>query len=208
MLKKTLKIVDLLQQLYPEPRSELNFKGEYQLVVAVLLSAQCTDKKVNQVTPSLFRHYPDFSALRCAKLQSVEEIIRPINYYRTKAKNLLALANAVDREFKGKLPKSFDQLIQLAGVGRKTANVVLGELGIAHTLPVDTHVLRVSNRLGLANASTPDKVEQQLRSVFPSTLWRNLHHQLIFHGRRVCIAQRPKCSECQLRKLCEYAKEK
>ena len=204
MLKKTEKIVDILQRLYPDPRSELNFSNEYQLVVAVVLSAQCTDKKVNQVTPILFERYPNFVALMRARLESVEDIIRPINYYKTKAKNLIALSKLVHKEHADLLPRNFEDLIELAGVGRKTANVVLGELGVAHTLPVDTHVFRVSRRLGLASGATPETVEQELQKAFPSKLWRNMHHQLIYHGRRVCIAQRPKCGECALVKLCEY----
>ena len=208
MLKKNQKILEILQQLYPNPRSELNFTNEYQLVVSVLLSAQCTDKKVNQVTPLLFNHYPGFVALRRARQTAIEKIIRPINYYKTKSKNLVALAKSVVEEFNGVLPKTFDQLTTLAGVGRKTANVVLGELGLAHTLPVDTHVFRVSKRLGLAGGATPEKVELELQAVFPSKHWRDLHHQLIFHGRRVCSAPRPKCSECRLNKFCEFYRHK
>ena len=204
MLKKTEEIVAILQRLYPNPRSELNFSNEYQLIVAVVLSAQCTDKKVNQVSPILFERFPNFAALMRARLTNVEEIIRPINYYKTKAKNLIALSKLVHKAHANLLPRNFEELIALPGVGRKTANVVLGELGVAHTLPVDTHVFRVSKRLGLASAATPEKVELELQKIFPSDLWRNLHHQLIFHGRRVCIAQRPRCGECALIKLCGF----
>lgn len=204
MHKKPAKIAHILQQLYPQPRSELNFDNEFQLVVAVALSAQCTDKKVNQVTPILFKQFRNFKALSNAKVSSIEEIIRPINYYRTKSKNIIELSKVVDRNHNGSLPRNYEELIELPGVGRKTANVVLGELGVAHTLPVDTHVFRVARRLGLAVGTKPETVEQELQAIFPSEQWRNLHHQLIFHGRRVCIAQRPKCNECKLLKLCEF----
>lgn len=191
-----------LAQLYPEPRSELNFESEYQLVTAVILSAQCTDKKVNEVTPRLFTAYPDFAALGRARRTAVERIIRPVNYYATKAKNLIAMGALVTTRFGGQLPRTHTELIELPGVGNKTANVVLGELGITPAFPVDTHVKRLANRLGLSAEQSPDKVEADLKRQFPADSWRNLHHRLIFHGRRVCAAQRPRCSECTLAPIC------
>ncbi len=196
------QVTALFSKLYPEAASELNFKNEFELCVAVVLSAQCTDKKVNQVTPTLFERFPDFAALAHANLSTIEEIIRPINYYRTKSKNLLALGQRVTNEFAGKLPRSFEELTSLAGIGRKTANVVLGELGVVHTLPVDTHVFRVAQRLGLAKGTKPEQIEQQLKARFPPELWRPLHHWLILHGRRVCKAQRPNCPDCTLCSIC------
>jgi endonuclease-3 len=200
------QLLKILSQLYPNPKSELDFKNDFQLIVSVVLSAQCTDKKVNEVTPALFTKFSDFRALSKAKLSDIEEIIRPINYFKTKSKNLISLATQVEKEFGGKIPLNFEDIITLSGVGRKTANVVLGELGVDFTLPVDTHVFRVSRRLGLSEGKTTDAVESDLRAQFPKNTWRSLHHWLIFHGRRVCAARSPKCGDCALNKLCPSAK--
>lgn len=198
-------MLKVLERTYPEPRSELDFQNEYQLVCAVMLSAQCTDKKVNQVTPSLFARFPDFAALSRATLDEVEAIIRPINYYRTKAKHLIAAGTLVTHEMKGELPRTLETLQKLPGVGRKTASVVLGELGVEETLPVDTHVFRVARRLGLSDATNREKLEHDLRAKFKPSTWRALHHSLILHGRRICIARKPQCAKCPLNKMCPSA---
>ena len=189
-------------KLYPDPHSELDFNGPFQLCIAVLLSAQCTDKKVNQVTPELFGRFPDFEALANARLSVLEQIIRPINYYKTKSKNVQQLARQVVERFDATLPMNFDALTSLPGIGRKSASVILCEIGKEQTLPVDTHVFRVSKRLSLAAGNTPEKVETELRARFKPEHWRNLHHWLIFHGRRVCKAQRPLCQDCPLLPQC------
>ena len=199
---KRNKLLKLLEELYPQPETELNFKNTYQLLIAVVLSAQCTDKKVNQTTPELFKKYPNFKSLITARVTSVEKIIRAINYYKTKSKNIIASAKKIEKEFKGKIPKTHEELITLPGVGRKTANVVLGELKVTPTFPVDTHVFRLSRRLGLSKSETVDKVEQDLMKLFAPSTWRFLHHALILHGRRVCKAQNPNCSECLLSQIC------
>ena len=191
-----------LKKLYPHASTELVFHNDYQLIVCVALSAQCTDRKVNEVSPILFARYADFASLSRAQVQSVEEIIRPINYYRTKAKNLIALAAKVQAEFGGRLPRTHEELLSLPGVGRKTANVVLSETGQAVTFPVDTHVYRVSRRLGVARGNKPEKVEQELMREFAPKDWRILHHAFILHGRRVCKAGRPLCEQCGLEPLC------
>ena len=196
-----------LSTLYPNPRSELNFHNEYQLIVSVVLSAQCTDKKVNEVTPALFERYPTFKALSSAKLSDVESLIRPVNYYKTKAKNLIALGMRVGDELSGKLPTVHEELIELPGVGRKTANVVLCEQGVTPALPVDTHVLRLSNRLGLSDGKTPEAVEEDLKTQFESRYWHDLHHYLILHGRRVCKARAPLCPACRVLKVCPAGKK-
>lgn len=203
--KTKATLLRTLRQLYPNPKSELNFKNEYQLLVSVMLSAQCTDKKVNQVTPELFASYPDFAALSQARVAQLERIIRPINYYRTKARALTTSAKLIVSDFGGRVPRAMEDLRLLSGVGQKTANVVLNELGIEHTLPVDTHVFRVSRRLGLSSANSASKVEEQLREIFAPRTWRNLHHWLILHGRRVCKARNPACSQCKLNLLCPSA---
>lgn len=199
---KKRQLLKIFEDLYPDPQSELNFKNEYQLVVCVMLSAQSTDKKVNEISPELFARFPSYTELAQAKLASIEKIIRPINYYITKAKHLKAMAAKVVSEFKGKLPRTHEGLTSLPGVGNKTANVVLSELKITPAFPVDTHVFRVAKRLGLANSENRDVVEGELTKAFPPETWRNLHHWLIFHGRRVCIARRPKCDECAVASLC------
>ena len=192
----------LFEESYPNPRSELEFRNTYQLVVAVLLSAQCTDKKVNQVTPTLFRCYDSFKSLAGATLGEIEEIIRPINYYRTKSKHLVELGKLVTEKFAGEFPLNRTDAMSLPGIGNKTANVVLGELKVEHTFPVDTHVFRVSQRLGWTKGKTPEEIEKQIKKLFAPETWRNLHHWLILHGRRVCKAPRPLCDECTLREIC------
>lgn len=189
-------------RLYPDPQSELRFSNDYQLIVSVILSAQCTDKKVNEVTPALFKRYPSFRKLSQAKLSDVEILIRPVNYYRTKAKNLIAMAKSVCEQYRSRLPQTREELTALHGVGRKTASVILSEKGIEPAFPVDTHVFRVSRRLKLARSRDRDTVEKQVKVKFPPNTWRELHHWLIFHGRRVCKAQRPLCSQCTLSALC------
>ena len=197
------KILKILKELYPEVRSELDFENKYQLVVAVSLSAQCTDKRVNQETPALFKKYPDFKSLAAARISSIEKIIRPINYYKTKSKHLKAMAKMVINDFGGSLPDNMPDLEKLPGVGHKTASVVMVESGVP-AIPVDTHVFRVSNRLGFSNGKNVKEVEADLRSGFPEKLWRELHHRLIFHGRRVCKARSPLCPNCKLKNFCDY----
>lgn len=199
-------LIATLADLYPDPHSELDFSNDYQLLIAVMLSAQCTDKKVNQVTPILFKSYPSFKALAKAKLPDVEKIIRPINYYKTKSKNLIACAEKVVADFSSKVPDTHDNLTSLPGVGNKTANVILSEKGIVPAFPVDTHIFRLAHRLGLSEGKNPDAVEKDLRKAFPSSEWRNLHHRIIFHGRRVCTARAPQCGACALLKICPTGK--
>ena len=193
---------NVLTTLYPEPRSELHFSGEYQLIVSVILSAQCTDRKVNEVTPLLFQRYPTFAALASAVGAELENIIRSVNYFRTKTRNLIGMARDVMEQHQGVLPRNGTALRALPGVGNKTANVILGELGIEPAFPVDTHVFRLAHRLGLSQGKTPDEVEADLKRLFAQSEWRSLHHQLIFHGRRVCNARSPQCERCALNQIC------
>lgn len=204
--KKCKQILAILNSLYPDAEAELKFKNDYQLIISVVLSAQCTDKKVNQVTPELFKKYKNFKELGLASEAEVAKIIHPVNYYKTKAKNIIKLSQQVVTDFKNKLPTDKDALQSLAGVGRKTANVVQCEKGITPALPVDTHVFRVSHKLGLSNGKTPESVEFDLMEKFPPESWRDLHHQLILHGRRVCKAQHPLCDECRLAMICPNKK--
>ncbi len=196
------KLLRHFESLYPNPRSELNFNSEYELVTAVILSAQCTDKKVNEVTPALFDAFPNFAALSKARLSTVEKLIRPVNYYKSKSRNIIGMATDVTNRHGGKLPKNREGLEALPGVGRKTASVVLSQLGVEPALPVDTHVFRVARRLGLAHSESRDGLEEELRRRFPPDTWHHLHHWLIFHGRRVCKAARPLCESCAVADLC------
>lgn len=190
------------KRLYPNPQSELCFRNDYELLISVILSAQCTDKKVNEVTPDLFRAYPNFACLAKASLKEVERIIRQVNYFKTKSKNIIATAKLIHTDFSDCVPTERKHLESLPGVGRKTANVILSEKGIEPAFPVDTHVYRVSRRLKLATRRDREAVEEQVKAKFQPSDWRNLHHWLIFHGRRVCKAQNPVCETCTLKELC------
>ena len=194
-----------LERLYPDAKPALHFANPYQLLVAVILSAQCTDVKVNAVTPALFAAYPDAHALAKADPLEVEGYIRTCGLYHNKAKNLVATARALVEHYGGEVPADHEKLTQLPGVGRKTANVVMSCAFGADAIAVDTHVFRVSNRLGLADAGDVLKTEQQLMQNIPKNKWSLAHHWIIFHGRRVCSARKPDCERCTLSAWCEYA---
>jgi endonuclease-3 len=200
--KNRLKLLQIFAENNPHPRSELNFSSDYELITAVMLSAQTTDKKVNEVTTVLFKQYPTPAALAKASLTEVETIIRPLNYYKTKAKNIIATSKLIAETLGGELPRSEEELTKLPGVGRKTANVVLAERGWKPAIAVDTHVFRLAHRLGLSEAKTPDGVEDDLKKQFAKEHWRNLHHWLILHGRYICTARKPLCGKCGIRGVC------
>ena len=192
-----------LRRAYPDAHCELVHTGPYQLLVATILSAQCTDKRVNQVTPALFARYPDSESLAMADPRELEDLIKPTGFFRSKTKSLLGMAGGLLDRFGGSVPTAMADLVTLPGVGRKTANVVLGNaFDRAEGVVVDTHVGRVSRRLGLTRHSDPVKVETVLMKLFPRKDWTLLSHLLIFHGRRVCVARRPRCAECVLNDLC------
>ena len=199
------EILSILQQMYPDARPALRFDNPYQLLVAVILSAQCTDVKVNMVTPALFSRYPDPQSLADARLSDVEDLIRTCGLYHNKAKNLIAMASILTSQYGGKVPASHEALEALPGVGRKTANVVMSCAFGADAIAVDTHVFRVTNRLGLADAPDVLNTEYQLMEHIPRELWSRAHHWLIYHGRQVCSARNPACNKCPLASLCEYA---
>jgi endonuclease-3 len=200
------KILARLKEAYPDAHCELDFSSPFQLICATILSAQCTDVRVNMVTPVLFAKYPHARALADARQEDVEEIIRSTGFFRNKAKSLIGMAQAVVAEHKGEIPATMDALVALPGVGRKTANVVLGNaFAINAGIVVDTHVTRLSGRLGLTRHDDPVRIEQDLMALTPQDDWALLSHLLIFHGRRICIARKPKCGECGLAELCPSA---
>lgn len=199
-------VYDRLLATFPDAHCELDFTNPFQLLVATILSAQCTDRRVNMVTPALFAAFPDARALARAPLGEVEELVHSTGFFRAKARNLVGMANALVEDHGGEVPDDMDSLVRLPGVGRKTANVILGNaFGKSEGVVVDTHVQRVSARLGLTTGSDPVKIEHQLMELFPRERWTMLSHLLVFHGRRICEARRPRCWECPLRDICPSA---
>ncbi|MCC6927857.1 MAG: endonuclease III [Gemmatimonadaceae bacterium] len=195
-----------LAALYPDAHCELNFQSPYQLLAATILSAQCTDKRVNMVTPELFRRFPSPSALAAAEPAEVEAIIRTTGFFRAKSKSLIGMARAITEQHGGEVPSTMEALVVLPGVGRKTANVILGNaFGIDAGVVVDTHVLRLAHRIGLTSETDPIKVEQDLMRLFPRDQWTMLSHLLIWHGRRTCDARKPRCGACALAGKCPSA---
>lgn len=204
MKARTKKIVDILKEAYPDAKCELNHETPLQLLIATILSAQTTDKKVNEVTKDLFEEYPDLDAFLTLTNEDLEERIRQIGLYRNKSKNLILMFRQVKEKFNGEVPRTMEGIMSLAGAGRKTANVVLSNAFNVPSIAVDTHVFRVSNRLSLAKSENVLQVEMQLQEELPKKEWTLMHHLLIFHGRRCCIARKPKCTECPLNHLCKY----
>lgn len=201
-------LLEILLTLYPNPQTELDHDNPYQLLVATVLSAQCTDKRVNMVTPALFAAFPDAHALAKATVPQVEQYIASINFFHAKAQHLVSMGQQLVREHDGEVPQDRESLEALAGVGRKTANVVMANAFAIPALAVDTHVHRVANRLGWARSATPAKTELQLMKKIPESWWIRAHHLLILHGRRVCIARAPKCEQCPLLGHCPFGKKR
>jgi endonuclease-3 len=196
-------VLDRLLAQYPGAHCALDFTSAFELLCATILSAQCTDKRVNMVTPALFARYPNATALAAAKQEDVEDIIRTTGFFRSKSKSLIGMATALVEHHGGNVPSEMDALVKLPGVGRKTANVILGNaFGRNDGIVVDTHVTRLSNRLGLATGTDAVKIEQALIPLFPQHHWTMLSHLLIEHGRQICIARAPKCGECVLADIC------
>ena len=199
-------LLDRLLAEYPDAHCALDFTSAFELLCATILSAQCTDKRVNMVTPALFARYPNAAALAAAKPEAVEEIIRSTGFFRSKAKSLIGMATGLVERHGGEVPASMDALVELPGVGRKTANVILGNaFGRNDGIVVDTHVTRLSNRLGLAIGTDAVKIEQALIPLFPQQRWTMLSHLLIEHGRQVCDARAPRCGSCILADVCPSA---
>ena len=197
-------VMAALQALYPEAKPELNFRNPFETLIATILSAQCTDKRVNMVTARLFPQYPDAFAMAKLTPQELEPMIRECGLYHNKAKNIVAASRALVEQYDGKVPSTRAELMKLPGVGQKTAGVVLLAAFGDDQIPVDTHVFRVSRRIGLADGNTPEKVETQLREILEPAIWSHGHHLIIWHGRRCCHARKPECERCPLNGgLCE-----
>lgn len=203
------KFIEFFEKTMPVAESELKFLNPYQLVVAVVLSAQCTDKRVNMTTPAFFERFPDAKSLSEASQDDVYQVIKSISYPNNKSKNLIGMAKALVADFDGVVPDNIDDLQKLPGVGRKTANVVMAVAFDKPAMPVDTHVFRVSARIGLTkNAKTPFETEKQLVEHIPQNVLSKAHHWLILHGRYVCMARKPKCDECGIKNICDFYQKK
>jgi len=201
--RRALKVAKLLAKEYPDARCALDFKSPLELLIATILSAQCTDVRVNMVTPALFKKYPSAAAFTAANRGELEKAIQSTGFFRNKAKSIQECCRKLVEEHSGKVPKSLDELVELPGVGRKTANVLLGTAyDIASGVVVDTHVSRIAYRLGLTTEKDAVKIERDLMEQLPKREWGNFAHRLIHHGRRICVARKPKCSECVLNVVC------
>ena len=198
------KILEELARLYPDARPALEYKSPYELLVAVILSAQCTDERVNKVTDVLFKEHNTPKSMLKLTQGELERYIYSCGFYHNKAAHILSASRDIVEKFGGEVPSAHEDLKKLAGVGQKTANVVYAVAFGGDAIAVDTHVFRVSNRLGLAHANTPEKTEQQLKEIIPQSDWSKAHHWLIYHGRRVCHSQRPDCPDCTLKGMCEF----
>jgi endonuclease-3 len=202
--ERVLQIVKRLEQLFPVAECALHHTNAFQLLVATILSAQCTDERVNKSTPELFRRFPDAAALSAASQEDVEEIVKPLGFFRSKASNIRAMAAGLVEHHGGEVPADLEALVVLAGVGRKTASVVLGTwFGIPSGVVVDTHVRRLTNLLGLVKSQNAEIIERELMDLVPQSEWINFSHRLIHHGRRTCVARRPRCAGCGLLSLCQ-----
>jgi len=201
-IETAVKALDILQKEYPDARVTLDFKDPLQLLIATILAAQCTDERVNQVTKDLFKKYRQASDYARADLETLEGEIRSTGFFRNKAKSIIGCGQALVEKFNGQVPRTLEELTSLPGVGRKTANIILGNAFGQQAIAVDTHVKRVTHRLGWAKSDDPDKIEFELMEVIPQNRWTLGCHQIVFHGRRVCMAKKPKCSICPVNKLC------
>lgn len=205
--KDAIEIIKILKDYYPDAKCSLDFETPFQMVVATILSAQCTDERVNKTTPSIFSKYStpeDFANLDIKKL---EDLIHPCGFYKNKAKNIKACSQKLIDEFNGIVPQTYEELMSLPGVGRKTANVVMLEaFGIAKGIAIDTHAKRISNFIGFSKESDPIKIEQDLLNIIPETYLKDVNHLLVWHGRNICVARNPKCDICPIKKYCNFAK--
>ena len=209
MKKDAKRIVENLRNRYPDATCSLDFKTPFEMVVAVMLSAQCTDERVNKTTPSIFSKYSTPEDFANIDIKELEDLIHPCGFYKNKAKNIKACAKTIMEKFNGQVPKSMEELVSLPGVGRKSANVVMLEaFGEAKGIAVDTHCKRISNKMGLSKETEPEKIEQDLLKFFDEEDYKDINHLLVWHGRKTCIARRPNCLECPVKEDCDEYKIK
>ena len=203
--KDAVKMIEILKQTYPDATCSLDFKTPFEAVVAVILSAQCTDERVNKTTPALFKRCATIEDFANIDIKELEDLIHPCGFFKNKAKNIKLCAKQVLENFNGQVPNNMKDLMSLAGVGRKTANVVLLEVfGIAEGVAVDTHAKRISNLTGLSNEKEPEKIEQDLINIFPKEYLKYINHLFVWHGRNTCIARNPKCDTCAINRYCKH----
>ena len=209
-MKQGKELVNILRKRYPDAKCSLDFDTPFEMLVAVMLSAQCTDERVNKTTPSIFAKYSTPKDFADIDINELEELIHPCGFYKNKAKNIKKCAQMIMEKYNGEVPKNMEDLISLPGVGRKSANVVMLEaFGDAQGIAVDTHCRRIANKIGLSDEKEPEKIEQDLLKIFDKEDYKDINHLLIWHGRNTCIARNPKCEECVLKEICrEYAKIK
>ncbi len=206
-MKKEIKIIEILKTTYPDAKCSLNFETPFQMMVAVVLSAQCTDARVNLVTPSIFAKYPNPVDFANMDITLLEKLIHSCGFYKNKAKNIKAAATKIVNEYNGVLPNTIEELLTLPGVGRKSANVIMLEaFNDPQGIAIDTHAKRISNRLGLSKNSEPSKIEKDLINIYPKKYYYDINHLLMWHGRNLCTAKNPKCAECPVQKYCEWSK--
>lgn len=203
MINNAIEIVETLKKYYPDAKCSLNFKTPFELLVATILSAQCTDERVNKTTPTIFSKYSTPEDFANVDINELETLIRPCGFYKNKAKNIKACSQKILDNFNGNVPQNAEDLILLPGVGRKTANVVMLEaFGIAQGIAIDTHAKRISNLIGLSKETDPVKIEQDLLKIFPTKYLKDINHLFMWHGRNTCIARNPKCNTCPINKYC------
>ena len=207
-INETNKLIDKLREMYPDAKCSLDFENPFQLVVAVMLSAQCTDERVNLTTPALFKRCKTIQDFADIDISELEELIHPCGFYKNKAKNIKKCAKQILEDFNGEVPKDMDSLLTLAGIGRKSANVIQLEVfGIANGIAVDTHCKRISNRIGLSDKKDPSKIEHDLLKQIDSSNLKDVNHLFIWHGRNICNSRNPKCSECKIKDFCLSKKD-
>ena len=204
MEEKVLSIIELLKQRYPDPKCALHYQKDYELMIAVRLSAQCTDARVNLITPALFAAYPTLEAMAAAPIEHVEELVHSCGFYKHKARDIVLACQKLLSDFDGKVPGTMEELLSLPGVGRKTANLLLGDLyAVPGSVVCDTHCIRICGRLGLSHGKEPEKVERQLRLILPPEESSDFCHRIVLFGRDICTARSPDCAGCPLRHLCK-----
>ena len=209
MENKNVQIIQILKKAYPDAKCSLDFSSPFEMVIAVMLSAQCTDKRVNKTTPGIFSKFNSPKDFADMDIHKLEELIRPCGFYKNKAKNIKACSQKIIDCFNGNVPENMEDLMSLPGIGRKSANVIMLEaFGKACGIAVDTHAKRLSNRIGLSNQSDPEKIEQDLIKIFPKKYLKDVNHLFVWHGRNCCTARSPKCNECAIQQLCKFYRQK